>query len=58
MPTWVAEFDKRIKGILLQRLVHIIKVWCAEFDRADDGNMRRDALVRETFTKRLKEEKV
>jgi dynein heavy chain 1 len=60
---WVAELDKRIEGILLQRLVHIIKVWCAEFDRSDDGDTRREAPVRDTFSKRrgdkrLKEEKV
>jgi dynein heavy chain 1 len=59
---WVAELDKRIEGILLQRLVHIIQVWCAEFDRTDDGDTRREAPVRETFSKRrgdkrLKEEK-
>ncbi|KAI6095243.1 dynein heavy chain, N-terminal region 1-domain-containing protein [Pisolithus sp. B1] len=29
---WVAELDKRIEGILLQRLAHIIQVWCSEFD--------------------------
>ncbi|KAI0259332.1 cytoplasmic dynein heavy chain 1 [Gloeopeniophorella convolvens] len=42
---WVAELDKKIEGILLQRLKHVIQVWCAEFDRsADDGDLRRDAL--------------
>ena len=57
---WVAELDKRIEGILLQHLVHIIKVWCTEFDCTNDGDMRQDAPVRETFSKwrgdkRLKE---
>jgi len=55
--------DKCIEGTLLQHLVHIIKVWCAEFDRTDDGDTRRDAPIRETFSKRrgdkrLKEEQV
>ncbi|KAF9042285.1 cytoplasmic dynein heavy chain 1 [Panaeolus papilionaceus] len=39
---WVAELDKRIEGILLQRLTHIIQAWCSEFDRTDDGDNRRD----------------
>ena len=60
---WVAELDKRIEGILLQHLVHIIKVWCSEFDRVDDGDTRRDVPVRNTSSKRrgdkrAKEEKV
>ncbi|KAI0055925.1 cytoplasmic dynein heavy chain 1 [Artomyces pyxidatus] len=42
---WVAELDKKIEGILLQRLAHVIQIWCAEFDRTDDGEMRRDALA-------------
>ncbi|KAF8653334.1 hypothetical protein AX16_004034 [Volvariella volvacea WC 439] len=60
---WVAELDKRIEKILLQRLIHIIQVWCAEFDRTDDGDTRREILpVRDTAKsrrgdKRLKEEK-
>ena len=61
---WVAELDKRIEGILLQRLTHIIQVWCAEFDRVDDSDTRRDLLlVRDVASKRrgdkrMKEEKV
>ncbi|KAJ7037806.1 dynein heavy chain, N-terminal region 1-domain-containing protein [Mycena alexandri] len=36
---WVAELDRRIEGILLQRLVQIVQVWCGEFDRAaEDGD--------------------
>jgi len=35
---WVAELDDPIEGIMLQRLVHIIKVWCSEFDHVDDGD--------------------
>ncbi|EDR09748.1 dynein heavy chain protein 2 [Laccaria bicolor S238N-H82] len=60
---WVAELDKRIEGILLQRLTHIIQVWCAEFDRVDDSDTRRDLLlVRDIASKRrgdkrMKEEK-
>jgi hypothetical protein len=42
---WVAELDKKIEGILLQRLRHVIQVWCAEFDRsAEDGELRRDPV--------------
>ena len=41
----MAELDKKIEAILLQRLTHVIQVWCSEFDRADDGDMRRDTLV-------------
>jgi len=37
--------DKKIEGILLQRLKHVAQVWCAEFDRsADDGELRRDPV--------------
>jgi dynein heavy chain 1 len=61
---WVGELDKRIESILLQRLAHIIQVWCSEFDRTDDGDTRRDPLPLRDITskrrgdKRLKEEKV
>jgi len=61
---WVAELDKRIEGILLQRLTQIIQVWCTEFDRADDSDTRRDLpLIRDLANKRrgdkrAKEEKV
>ncbi|KAF8959823.1 cytoplasmic dynein heavy chain 1 [Flammula alnicola] len=60
---WVAELDKRIEGILLQRLTHIIQVWCSEFDRTDDGDTRRDQPPLRDITnkrrgdKRMKEEK-
>ncbi|KAI6105209.1 hypothetical protein EDD16DRAFT_1714004 [Pisolithus croceorrhizus] len=33
---WVAELDKRIEGILLQQLAHIIQVWCSEFNHTID----------------------
>ncbi|KAI9572528.1 dynein heavy chain, N-terminal region 1-domain-containing protein [Boletus coccyginus] len=50
---WVAELDKRIESILLQRLTHIIQVWCSEFDRTDDGDTRRDPLpLRDMTNKR------
>ncbi|KAJ3861643.1 dynein heavy chain, N-terminal region 1-domain-containing protein [Lentinula novae-zelandiae] len=55
---WVAELDKRIEVILLQRLTQIIQAWCTEFDRPDDDS-RRDT-VRENKRrgdKRMKEEK-
>ncbi|KAI0069891.1 dynein heavy chain [Panus rudis PR-1116 ss-1] len=59
---WVAELDKRIEAILLQRLTQIIQVWCSEFDRADDGERRelpqlRDASHKRRGDKRVKEEK-
>ena len=41
---WVAELEKRVEGILLQRLTLIIQMWCAEFDRADDSDTRWDLL--------------
>ncbi|KAJ7202870.1 dynein heavy chain, N-terminal region 1-domain-containing protein [Mycena pura] len=60
---WVAELDKRIEGILLQRLERIVKVWCGEFDRAsDDADMvgrsaLRDITNKRRGDKRAKEEK-
>ncbi|CAL1696879.1 unnamed protein product [Somion occarium] len=59
---WVAELDKRIEGILLQRLTHIIQVWCSEFDRTDDGDRREPPPLRDLTHKRrggklVKEEK-
>ena len=59
----MAELDKRIEGILLQRLTHIIQVWCTEFDRADDADRRemlppRDLTLKRHKDKRVKEEKV
>ncbi|KAL0950546.1 hypothetical protein HGRIS_007353 [Hohenbuehelia grisea] len=60
---WVADLDKRIESIFLQRLTQIIQVWCSEFDRVDDGEMRRDTLPLRDITnkrrgdKRVKEEK-
>lgn len=60
---WVADLDKRIETILLQRLTQIIQTWCTEFDRVDDGGFRRetvprDATIKRRGDKRLKEEKV
>jgi hypothetical protein len=59
---WVAELDKRIESILLQRLTHIIQVWCAEFDRVDDDTRRdvslRDITNKRRGDKRMKDEKV
>jgi len=60
---WVAELDKRIEGILLQRLTQIIQVWCSEFDRADDERREplvvlRDITNKRRGDKRYKEEKV
>ncbi|KZT24393.1 hypothetical protein NEOLEDRAFT_1094681 [Neolentinus lepideus HHB14362 ss-1] len=49
---WVAELDKRIEGILLQRLTHIIQLWCTEFDRTDDGDRREPLVLRDITNKR------
>ncbi|KAG2064001.1 cytoplasmic dynein heavy chain 1 [Suillus decipiens] len=50
---WVADLDKRIEVILLQRLGYIIQVWCSEFDRTDDGDARRDPMpLRDITNKR------
>jgi len=62
---WVAELDKRIEAILLQRLTQIIHVWCTEFDRTDediairrDTGPLRDIMNKRRGDKRMKEEKV
>lgn len=59
---WVAELDQKIEAILLQRLTHIIQVWCTEFDRSEDFDGRREPLAtRDTkrrTDKRLKEDRV
>lgn len=53
----VAELDKRIESILLQRLTHIVGVWCTEFDRDDDGDARRDPANPRDMTSRRRGEK-
>ncbi|TDL28910.1 hypothetical protein BD410DRAFT_738739 [Rickenella mellea] len=60
---WVAELDKKIEGILLQRLTHTIQLWCSEFDRTDDDTRRdtvtlRDITNKRRGDKRLKDDKV
>lgn len=56
---WVAELDKKIEGILLQRLKHVAQVWCAEFDRsADDGELRRDPVLSKRRGDKQRGEKV
>ncbi|KAF9527881.1 cytoplasmic dynein heavy chain 1 [Crepidotus variabilis] len=41
---WVAELDKRIESILLQRLTQIISVWCTEFERTDEDGPSSRAI--------------
>ena len=53
---WVAELDQRIEGILLQRVTHVIQLFCSEFERADDHDSRREILSRRD--KRAKNDKV
>lgn len=57
---WVAELDKKIEAILLQRLSHIIALWCHEFDKTDDGDTRRDAagLITKKRGDKRRDEKV
>lgn len=59
---WVGQLDQKIEDILLQRLTHIIQVWCTEFDRVDDADRStlplRDITNKRRGDKRLKEEKV
>ncbi|KAJ8475485.1 hypothetical protein ONZ51_g6524 [Trametes cubensis] len=52
---WVAELDQRIQGILLQRVTHVIQLFCSEFERADDHDSRREILSRRD--KRAKNDK-
>ncbi|KAG8800414.1 hypothetical protein FRC16_002934 [Serendipita sp. 398] len=52
LENWVAELDDRIAGILAQRLTHILQVWCTEFDKSDDGEIRREAVPRDMTNKR------
>ncbi|KAL1716082.1 dynein heavy chain [Schizophyllum commune] len=58
---WVAELDKRIESILLQRLTQIIQVWCSEFDRQDDTERAlpplRDITNKRRDRRGFKEEK-
>lgn len=59
---WVAELDRKIELMLLKRLTQIIQVWCAEFDRTDDADTRRDHTRelsgKRRSDKRAKDEKV
>ncbi|KAF8919991.1 dynein heavy chain [Mucidula mucida] len=55
---WVADLDKSIEIILLQRLTQVIHVWCQEFDRTDDGEIRRDMPSREVAGKRRGDKRV
>ena len=57
LENWVAELDARIEEILLQRLVHIIQLFCTEFDRTDDGDTRRDTALRDITNKRRGDKK-
>lgn len=53
----MAELDQRIEGILLQRLVQTIQLWCSEFDRTDDGDGRREPLVLRDITNKRRADK-
>jgi hypothetical protein len=55
---WVADLDKRIEGILMQRLAHIIQVWCSEFDKTEDAINLISPTKRRSDKRHFKEEKV
>ncbi|KAF8588444.1 dynein heavy chain protein 2 [Ramaria rubella] len=58
LENWVAELDARIEAILLQRLAHTIQLFCTEFDRTDDGDTRRDTVLRDITNKRRGDKKI
>ncbi|KAF8220283.1 hypothetical protein L208DRAFT_1382708 [Tricholoma matsutake] len=49
---WVAELDNQIETILLQQLLHIIQVWCAEFNRIDEDTHCDTLPLRDITNKR------
>ncbi|KAL1952384.1 hypothetical protein VTO73DRAFT_1533 [Trametes versicolor] len=42
---WVAELDERIESILLQRVTHVIQLFCNEFERVDDDGRREPVTI-------------
>ncbi|CED84986.1 dynein heavy chain cytosolic [Phaffia rhodozyma] len=48
---WVSDLDQQIEQILLNRLRLIIRVWCTEFSKTDDADLRRNGTA-EINTKR------
>jgi len=57
LENWVTQLDARIEEILLQRLAHIIQLFCAEFGRTDDGDTRRETVLRDVTNKRRGDKK-
>lgn len=56
---WVAELDERIESILLQRVTHVIQLFCNEFERADDDGRREPVTIAsKRRDKRAKNDKV
>ncbi|TFY63461.1 hypothetical protein EVJ58_g3234 [Rhodofomes roseus] len=55
---WVAELDQRIEGILLQRLVQTIQLWCTEFDRNEETERREPLVLRDITNKRRGDKRV
>ncbi|PFH46895.1 hypothetical protein AMATHDRAFT_7278 [Amanita thiersii Skay4041] len=49
---WVAELDKRIESVLVQRLMQCIQAWCHEFDCMDGTDIRRDTSLLKGITNR------
>lgn len=36
----------------MQRLIHVIQLWCSEFDRTDDSDGRREPLTMKDITQK------
>jgi len=47
--TWsnfLCPLDLRLCGTLVQRLKHVVQVWCTEFDASvDNGELQRDPIL-------------
>ena len=55
---WVAELDSRIESILLQRVTHVIQMWCTEFERTDDHDRRETITLSNKRRDKRKDDKV
>ena len=58
----MSRLDERIEQTLLQRVTAIIKLWCAEFEKADNGDdsgvsRRENAALRDGTIKRRGDKK-
>ncbi|KAH8825148.1 dynein heavy chain, N-terminal region 1-domain-containing protein [Flagelloscypha sp. PMI_526] len=53
---WVADLDKRIEAILLNRVRQIIQLWCREFDKTSE-DAERDLPLKDITNKRRGEKR-